>query len=1164
MLNFLRLVISPPDSSVLYAGNYDPLLVGLSVAIAVFASYACLLASRRVSTAATATARRLWTAGGGLCLGVGIWAMHFVGMLAFSLPCSSSYDATITLLSGIPGILASILALKIISRREISRSQLATGGLLIGAGIGAMHYSGMAAMRLNGLIRYDIKLFLLSILVAIVLATFALWIKFRLQAWRQHRDTQVTVTSAVVMGVAVSGMHYTAMAATYFVRDGDTTIAAAGITPAFLASIVLTVTSLLVVITVVATYAGKSNLSSLRRSYKMIGLFIIGLGISAWLATDYYYIRRADDLYRRESQLARQQAENIAGSIDDSIAMLKGVSQMYSRDVDVLQTLRLFGAEAAPSDSAYEEPKQLWTRDKRLGKLNNSLRDEAPFLGADLIFVINAAGVAVAASNAGTPGSPVGTKYADRDYFPVVQAGRQGRQYAMGRTTHVAGLYFASPVLEAGRFLGAVIVKRDVAKLTRWTNQAGAFATDANGVIILASDKRLEFRTMPNAPVSKLSTEQLLLQYTQSALAPLQMTSWENTRFPSAFFIDGNTSPTLIASRDLAKDGIAIHVPRALDEIVRLGAEKYWIFLLITAVGSMLIVAVSAAVIYLRESLRAAADLRVAASAFEIQEGMLITDGNVAILRVNKTFTDITGYTAEEVIGKNPNVLSSGRQDAGFYAAMWEKIKRAGTWEGEIWNRRKNGEIYPEYLTITAVRDGAGLVTNYVASFADFTRRKAAEEEIRNLAFYDHLTGLPNRRLLIDRLKHALASCLRSGREGALLLIDLDNFKTLNDTLGHDIGDLLLKQVAHRLESCVREEDTAARIGGDEFVVMLESLSTETMGAAAQAKLIGEKIRARLGQPYLLGSHEYNNTPSIGATLFSGRQQVVDELFKQADIAMYQAKKAGRNALRFFDPNMQDAINARAALEGELRKAIENRQFQLHYQIQVDDTRRPVGAETLIRWIHPERGTVFPAQFIPLAEETGLILPIGHWVLETACAQIKAWKQDAAFRDIALAVNVSAKQFRQADFVAQVQSAVRHYGINPNLLKLELTETMLLENIEDIIATMNALKETGICFSLDDFGTGYSSLQYLKRLPISQLKIDQTFVRDITFDGSDESIVGAIIAMARNLDVEVIAEGVETEEQRQLLLNKGCTRFQGHLFGKPVPLARFEALLKLA
>jgi diguanylate cyclase (GGDEF)-like protein/PAS domain S-box-containing protein len=564
----------------------------------------------------------------------------------------------------------------------------------------------------------------------------------------------------------------------------------------------------------------------------------------------------------------------------------------------------------------------------------------------------------------------------------------------------------------------------------------------------------------------------------------------------------------------------------------------------------------------LSERKKAEADLRIAATAFESQESLVITDADTVILRVNKAFTRTTGYTAEEAVGQTPRLLKSGRHNADFYRAMWETIHRTGTWQGEIWDRRKNGEIFPEWLTISAVKTDDGVVTHYVGSHIDITERKAAEEKIQHLAFFDHLTDLPNRLLLLDRLQQALVSSVRSSRKGALLFIDLDNFKNLNDTLGHDMGDLLLKQVTERLESCIHEGDTVARLGGDEFMVMLLDLSDQALETAALAEEIGEKILAVLSQPYQLDKNTYRSTASIGVTLFSGNQQATDELMKQADIAMYQAKKAGRNTLRFFDLQMQENISARVSLEDELQNALEFQQFHLYYQIQVDSAHRPLGAEALIRWIHPVRGLVSPAQFIPLAEETGLILPIGLWVLEAACAQLKAWQHDALTRELTLAVNVSARQFRQADFVAQLQAVVRKFAINPKQLKLELTESLLQENIEETIAAMNALNEIGVQFSLDDFGTGYSSLQYLKRLPLDQIKIDQSFVRDIGIDSSDKAVVRAIIALAQSLSVNVIAEGVETEEQRKLLLQKGCTLYQGYFFGRPIPIEQFEALLQ--
>lgn len=537
--------------------------------------------------------------------------------------------------------------------------------------------------------------------------------------------------------------------------------------------------------------------------------------------------------------------------------------------------------------------------------------------------------------------------------------------------------------------------------------------------------------------------------------------------------------------------------------------------------------------------------------------GIFHYDTDLVITYCNDRLAAILRNSIDQITGLDMKTL----KDQSIHQALDNAIAdRIGSYEGRYWATHSDSNAWID-MTCAPSRDEKGRIVGGIAIVQDITERKVAADAIQNLAFYDPLTLLPNRRLLTDRLQQALASSLRNDRAGALLFIDLDNFKSLNDNLGHDIGDLLLKQVAQRLTSSVREGDTVARIGGDEFVVILEDLSRHPLQSAEQTEAIGKKILAVLNQPYQLVTHEYHTTSSIGATLFHDHELGMEELMKQADIAMYQAKKSGRNALHFFAPKMQDIINSLASIESDLRKALRDRQFQLHYQTQVDDSNRPYGAEALIRWIHPERGMIPPLQFIPLAEETGLILPIGKWVLDTACAQLKAWQLDTLTRDLILSVNISSKQFRQADFVAQIQAAVRQHAIDATRLKLEITESMLLENIDGVVTTMNALKAIGIRFSLDDFGTGFSSLQYLKRLPLDQIKIDQSFVRDLTIDSNDRAIVRTIIAMARSLKLDVIAEGVETEEQRQLLLNKGCSHFQGNLFGEPIPIEQFEALL---
>lgn len=561
------------------------------------------------------------------------------------------------------------------------------------------------------------------------------------------------------------------------------------------------------------------------------------------------------------------------------------------------------------------------------------------------------------------------------------------------------------------------------------------------------------------------------------------------------------------------------------------------------------------------ERKRAEQDLRVAATAFESREGLIITDANGVIVKVNQAFHELTGYAAPEAIGQRPAILRSDRQDAGFFQAMWRAIAGNGMWQGEIWNRRKNGDVFPAWLSISAVRGTHGEITHYVANFSDISEKKAAEEEIRNLAFFDVLTRLPNRRFLMERLQRVLAASGRSGHYGALLFIDLDHFKNLNDTRGHAVGDRLLLEVAYRLQAVVRASDIVARLGGDEFVVVLDELGHGEQHAATVAESVGNKVLSALRQPYLLTGQETLVSASVGVCIFRGDRDELDELLKRADTAMYQAKKGGRNALRFFDPLMQAALHERALIEGLLRHALAQRQFALHYQVQVDESGRVVGAEALLRWFHPEHGTISPARFIPVAEETGWILAIGEWVIDTACALLRTWMQRPRFADVIIAVNVSASQFNQPSFVDQVKATVAKHGIDPARLKLELTESLLVQNIEEAVAKMEALKAIGIRFSMDDFGTGHSSLSYLKRLPLTQLKIDQSFVRDIASDPNDAVIVRTIISMGQTLGMNVIAEGVENDTQLALLREFGCQVFQGYLFGRPGPATELEALI---
>jgi diguanylate cyclase (GGDEF)-like protein/PAS domain S-box-containing protein len=550
---------------------------------------------------------------------------------------------------------------------------------------------------------------------------------------------------------------------------------------------------------------------------------------------------------------------------------------------------------------------------------------------------------------------------------------------------------------------------------------------------------------------------------------------------------------------------------------------------------------------------------RIAAIAFEAQEGILIIGDDGAVLRVNQAYIAMTGYAALDVVGKTMAEIADSPGAERRFSEIVEKVAREGAWRGEYSGRRKSGEVFPAWVTVAKVTAECGKTTHYVVTMTDIGERRRAEREIKTLVNYDRLTGLPNRGLFLERLQQALARSQRSGRRGALLFIDLDNFKLLNETSGHESGDQLLSEVARRLIATVG--GAAARLGGDEFVALLENLSEDPGEAAAQAKRTSEAIIAALNAPYALARGLTHSSPSIGVAVFSDGSANSHELLKQADIAMYAAKAAGRNTLRFFDPEVQAALTARSEAEAALRLAIRDERFVLHYQPQVDSYGEWIGAEALLRWAHPERGLVAPTEFIPLAEETGLIMPIGRWVLRTACETLSAWADDRRTRNLHLSVNVSARQFNQADFVAEVDEALRATGAPPARLMLELTESVVLDDLEGAVGKMKALKELGVRFALDDFGTGYSSLAYVARLPLDQIKIDRCFIRNLPTSANDAAVAHTIITLAESLGLGVIAEGVETEGQRLFLERHGCPQFQGFLFAKPMPREAFEGRL---
>ena len=549
--------------------------------------------------------------------------------------------------------------------------------------------------------------------------------------------------------------------------------------------------------------------------------------------------------------------------------------------------------------------------------------------------------------------------------------------------------------------------------------------------------------------------------------------------------------------------------------------------------------------------------LRLHAHIFEnSDEGILITDADEVIVSVNRAFTRITGYEAEETLGKTPRILRSGLHGPSFYGEIWKRITTEGRWQGEISDRRKNGEIYPTWVSISALKDVTGKITHYFSIFSDITERKRAEERIHYLAYYDALTELPNRALFYKLVDQALAEARRNRQHGAILFIDLNRFKPINDTLGHGVGDRLLQQIGCRLRETLRTEDVVARLGGDEFVVALFDIAKRD-----HAGVVAQKLLASFDAPFVIDNHELKVGAAVGISVYPQDGFDTETLLRLADIAMYRAKKTGEDGYAFFSHDMNQRALDQLKTENSLRHAIERDELLLHYQPKVDiASGRIVGAEALVRWRHPEQGMVPPGDFIPVAEESGLIVQISAWVIDAAVRQARAW-QDAGLAPIKVAVNLSARDFSPT-LPQRIGKVLAAHGLAPEWLELEITESMLMHSTERVIAMMDELARAGIALSLDDFGTGYSSLSYLKRFPIDTLKIDRSFVIHIPDDGNDCAIAGAIVGMAKQLGHKVIAEGVETSQQLAFLKSLGCDEFQGYLFSAPVPAEKFEAMLR--
>jgi diguanylate cyclase (GGDEF)-like protein/PAS domain S-box-containing protein len=934
---YLQFLGTPPDTSLLYLGVYDPRLVFLSILIAVFAAYTALDVAARITASPTRAQAAGWTGIGALAMGGGTWAMHFIGMLAFSLPCRVRYAPGITLISILPGILASAVALYVISRRSVTPRTLLVGSVLLGLGIGTMHYTGMAAYRLDGLVRYDPTLFAVSLVVAVLLAFLALWIRNGLR--RRVPPRWLALLSALVMGGAVSGMHYTAMAAAYFISDGRPDIADSGFSASFLALWVGIVTMLLIGLVLVATLA--------------------------W----------------RQRDLARR---------------LQGSELRIRRILDTTQE---------------------------------------GFLMTDLEHDLVQVNPAFANLLGGRPEDLVG-----RSLYDFVDAANRAilAEQGIKRARGEQSVY----EIELRRLDGTSVPCQVSA--TPIHDEAGV-------------------RTGSFALVSDLSGRRAHEAYVRQVVAMFESTA----------------------------------------------------------------------------------------------EGVMLTDLKGAIVSVNPAFTVVTGYSEAESLGRNPGFLKSGRHGVEFYQAMWEELAASGQWQGELWNRRKNGEVYPEWLTISAVRDAAGALQSYVGVFSDISHIKRSEAELERLAHYDPLTGLPNRILLQAQLNQAIDRATRRKQRVAVMVVDLDGFKTVNDSLGHPAGDILLQVVGKRLQRLLRREDTVARLGGDEFAVIAENVSNSN-----NPGLIAEKIIQAVAEPVDLNGHSALVTGSVGIALYPDDGGDTTSLLQAADMAMYASKQAGRNTSRFHHVDMTHAAQHRLQIEHGLRRALEQDELEVWFQPQFAlASGALVGSEALVRWRSPERGLVPPNEFIPIAEETGLILALGKQVLRQACRHAVAWRT-RGLEVGSLSVNVAGPQIERGDFFNIVEAVLQETGWPAERLELEITESFLLRNAEQAMAVLNKLSGLGVKVAIDDFGTGYSSLSYLKYLRVNKLKIDQSFVRELPDNRDDAAITRAVISLGHNLGFSVIAEGVENASQLEFLTREGCDQAQGYYYSRPLPAAEFETFLR--
>ena len=1154
-------------------GSYDAWLVILSIGVAVIASYTALDLASRVAASQGSKAAGYWLNGGAVSMGTGIWSMHFIGMLAFRLPIPMSYDIPITLLSLLIAMIVSGFALHTVSQGILSARRLLSAGLYMGIGIAAMHYTGMAAMEMEPPISYDPLLFILSILIAIVAAVAALWIAFQLRSETIMSAFWTKAGSALVMGAAISGMHYTAMAAANFAPNSVCTVSPQEINNVWMAAAIGGFTFMFLITTLLISVFDARLADRSAKLAETLRKTNVDLVIRSTALTRANELMRQEGLERMQAEFASRESEERFRATFEQAAV-----GMAMRDID--------------------PRKPRWLRvNQKLCDILGYTREELLQLTSVDLTPPEERNAAIEYNEQLLRGEIAGysreKRYVRKDgeliWTEISLSAVRGPD---GRPTHIMSV------------IQDISARKQAEERLRKVDRARRVLAECSRVMVHSGDEIQLLQEMCKTAVESGGYRMAWVGFAEhdehQSVRPVAQSgfddgylkasriSWgdnERGRGPSGRAIRSGqacvvrnvlTDPDFAPWRDGALErGYRSHIALPL---ARQGVSFGVLSLYTTEADAFdtdevaLLENLAADLAFGIVSLRARIDHARAEASLKASEelmrntfdfaavGIAHTSMDGRYLLVNRKFCEMLGYTRDELLVMHTqDVTHSGDRETDQDYKPRLVAGEIDTHSAEKRYMRKEGALIWVSRTISLVRDSAGKPLYFIRVIDDISERKQAEERLAYLAQYDALTGLPNRNLFRDRLALAMARSKRNERMLAVMFLGLDHFKAINDTLGHATGDEVIKAAAALLAKSLRGVDTIARFEGDEFTVILENVAQ-----VDQITTVAEKIKQAFSAPIVIGEREIFVTASIGITIYPLSGDEIDALLQMADAAMYHAKKMGRNTYEFYAPELNLRAGERLKMEALLRRALERQELVLHYQPKVETaTGKIVGVEALIRWNSKELGLVPPVRFIPLAEETGLIEPIGEWVIKAACAQSKAW-QAQGFPPLLMSVNLSPRQLRQKNLVEMLTTALDESGLPPRLLELEITESLIMENIQENIETLKAIRRLGVLLAIDDFGTGYSSLGYLAKLPVQTLKIDRSFVVKMQDDADAMTLVSTILTLARSLGLKVVAEGVESEDQAKVLRLLRCDQIQGYLVSRPLPAAELSAFLTQA